>query len=131
MTKSSDDGTTIRRLQTLVRDFCEARGWDAAHTPKDLAIGLVTEASELLEIFRFVPEDQLPKLIADPNVRQRIADELADSLYCVLRFAQLYNFDLSKALAQKLTKNEVKYPSDSALRASARTRARRPRPKKD
>ncbi|MGE0529369.1 MAG: nucleotide pyrophosphohydrolase, partial [Bdellovibrionales bacterium] len=37
-------------------------------------------------------------------------DELADSLYFLLRFAQLYNFDLSESLRRKMEKNAIKYP---------------------
>ena len=106
----SDQETTVATVQEWVRNFCEERGRDPYHGPKDLAIGLVTEASELLEIFRFVPEKELPALIKSPEARERIADELADSLYFILRFAQLYKFDLSAALANKLVKNEKKYP---------------------
>jgi NTP pyrophosphatase (non-canonical NTP hydrolase) len=108
--KKSDRETTLATVQEWVRVFCAERGWDPYHGPKDLAIGLVTEASELLEIFRFVPEKELPGLIESPDKREQIADELADSLYFILRFAQLYNFDLSQALAKKLIKNEIKYP---------------------
>ena len=38
----------------MVAQFCEERNWDKEHKPKELAIGAVTEASELLEIFRFL-----------------------------------------------------------------------------
>ena len=45
-----------------------------------------------------------------PDKREHIADELADSLYFILRFAQLFNFDLSQCVEKKLVKNAVKYP---------------------
>lgn len=108
--KNDDRGTTLEELKNEVRKFCEERQWDPYHGPKDLAIGLVTEASELLEIFRFVPENKLSELMKDPVQRQKIADELADSLYFILRFAQLYGFDLSKAMNEKSIKNAIKYP---------------------
>jgi hypothetical protein len=44
---------TIQELTDKEREFCEARDWDQYHGPKDLAIGVITEASELLEHFRF------------------------------------------------------------------------------
>ena len=93
-----------------MRTFCEERSWDPYHGPKDLAIGLVTEASELLELFRFVPEKDLDALMANPDLRGKVADELADSLYFILRFAQMYQFDLTTALREKLVKNAKKYP---------------------
>lgn len=108
---TNDQMMTIDQLKGWVKTFCEDRGWDPYHSPKDLAIGLVTEGSELLELFRFVREKDLNDLLKAPEKREAMADELADSLYFILRFAQLYGFDLSKSLQQKLVKNEIKYPA--------------------
>jgi NTP pyrophosphatase (non-canonical NTP hydrolase) len=108
--KTKDQSTTLAEIKTWVQKFCEERQWDPYHGPKDLAIGLVTEASELLEIFRFVRERDLKPLLDDPDQRQKMADELADSLYFILRFAQLYHFDLTECLQAKMVKNAKKYP---------------------
>jgi NTP pyrophosphatase (non-canonical NTP hydrolase) len=112
--KQDDKTRTLAELKSWVQNFCEQRGWDPYHGPKDLAIGLVTESSELLELFRFVPDLAAVELIAQPEMRVKIADELADSLYFILRFAQLYGFDLSECLENKLVKNEKKYPAPQA-----------------
>lgn len=109
--ESSDTDSTVAELKLWVRRFCDERGWEPYHGPKDLAIGLVTEASELLEIFRFVRERELDSRLADPTERQKMADELADSLWFILRFADLYKFDLSDGLRRKIVKNAVKYPA--------------------
>jgi NTP pyrophosphatase (non-canonical NTP hydrolase) len=107
----NDRETSIETLKTWVRQFCEERGWDPYHGPKDLAIGLVTESSELLELFRFVPEKEIAARMEDPKLREQISDELADSLYFILRFAQFHGFDLSQCIKQKMVKNAVKYPA--------------------
>ncbi len=107
----NDSTTTVDQVKQLVERFCAERGWDPYHSPKDLAIGLVTEASELLELFRFVAEKDQPTMMGDPAAREKMADELADSLYFILRFAQMYGFDLSRSLRGKLKKNAVKYPA--------------------
>lgn len=109
--QKSDSTTTLTDLKEAVAAFCEERGWEPYHGPKDLAIGLVTEASELLEIFRFVPEAELAEKMRKPEVRSAVADELVDSLYFILRFAGLYNFDLSECFRQKMAKNALKYPA--------------------
>ena len=111
MTKVADDQTTLEELKTLVRDFAVARNWDHAHQPKDLAIGLVTEACEFLELFRFRDEAAIASDLADDAARERMADELADALYFILRFAQMNGFDLSRALRGKLNKTARKYPA--------------------
>jgi NTP pyrophosphatase (non-canonical NTP hydrolase) len=121
--EKTDRDTTLAELQKVVQKFCEERDWDPFHGPKDLAIGLVTEASELLEIFRFVREKDLGEVLKAK--RGEIADELADSLYFILRFAQLYKIDLSRSMASKMKKNAVKYPAptkSSGLRAMNGTR---------
>ncbi len=109
--EKTDRNVTLDEVKGWVEKFCSARNWDPYHGAKDLAIGLVTESSELLELFRFVPEKDLAKLLENPEMRLKIADELADSIYFILRFAQLYNFDLSKCLSEKLVKNEQRYPA--------------------
>ena len=47
-----DKLTTIEEAKWIVKKFCEDRDWDQFHNPKELAIGMSTEANELLQIFR-------------------------------------------------------------------------------
>ena len=108
-----DKQTDIQELKDLVRGFCDERKWDEYHSPKDLAIGAVTEASELLEIFRFLKPDEERAAVTEPEKRQAIADELADVLFFLLRFSERYKFELSDCLRQKLVKNAKKYPVGS------------------
>lgn len=92
-------------LKEKIRVFCDARDWDKYHSAKDLAIGIITEAAELLEHFRFNSNDESEGALRDPDKRREIAAELADILYFVVRFAQRYNIDLSDALDAKLRLN--------------------------
>ncbi len=105
-----DDNTTILELKDKVREFCEARDWDQFHNAKELSIGIVTEASELLQHFRFKTEEQVDQLLHDKP--QELQEEIADVLYFVLRLAQMYNVDLSSDLIKKIEKNDQKYPVD-------------------
>jgi NTP pyrophosphatase (non-canonical NTP hydrolase) len=105
-----DDKLTIGDLKEKVKEFCEARDWDQYHSPKDLAIGIVTEASELLEIFRFKSESESQKIIQDIKKKKAISEEIADVLYFLLRFSQMYNIDLSDELYKKIKINDKKYP---------------------
>lgn len=106
--------TSLEHLNQEVRTFCEDRDWTQFHTPKELAIGMVTEASELLELFRFQDESQMRDMLANPVTREHIGDELADQLYFLLRFADLYGFDLGAELTRKLNKNAAKYPIEQS-----------------
>ena len=105
------DSPTLRTLQKSVQAFCEARDWDQFHNPKDLAIGVATEASELLELFRFLSEAESLELLDDPAKRREIEDELADVLFFLLRFAQRFEIDLAAALETKLARNAERYPA--------------------
>lgn len=105
---------SIDELKLHVKSFCEARDWDQFHGPKDLAIGVSTEAAELLEHFRFQTDEQALALLNDPHSREEIEDELADVLFFLLRFSQRFDVDLNKALIRKIEKSERKYPVEKA-----------------
>lgn len=105
-----DNDTKISELKELVKNFCQDRGWDPYHNPKDLSIGVITEASELLEIFRFKTTEDCESMLNNPASREAIADELSDVLYFLIRFAQKYDFDLSQEFMRKMEKNNRKYP---------------------
>jgi NTP pyrophosphatase (non-canonical NTP hydrolase) len=104
----------LSEMTDRVRQFCEERNWDQFHTPKELAIGLVTEASELLDLFRFQSPDQIKTQLEKPESRSKIEDELADVLFFLLRFAQRNQVDLKNALENKIAKNALKYPVETA-----------------
>jgi NTP pyrophosphatase (non-canonical NTP hydrolase) len=99
-------------LNAEIRKFCDHREWEQYHTPKELAIGLTTESSELLERFRFKNEQEQIELLDEPSNRELIEDEMADVLFFLLRFADLYDIDLETALENKLEKNRARYPED-------------------
>lgn len=105
-----EKAATIQELTELVRAFCEERDWNQFHNPKDLAIGISTEAGELLEIFRFMSQEQMKAQLQDAATREHIEEELADVLFFVLRFAQMNHIELDKCLQDKVAKNGTKYP---------------------
>ena len=109
-----DNSTTIKELKDKVQRYCEERDWDQYHNPKELAIGVSTEAAELLEHFRFKSESQMNDMLQDASKREEISEEMADTLYFLVRLAQKYNIDLTNAFEKKMEKNERKYPIEKA-----------------
>lgn len=109
-----DTSARVEELKEQVKDFCTVREWDQYHSAKDLAIGVSTEASELLELFRFKNDLEISELMKDNGFRKACGEELADVLYFVLRFAQINGFDLSDELHCKLELNSKKYPVEKA-----------------
>ena len=109
-----DDKTNVAQLKQMVKAFCEERDWDQYHNAKDLAIGIITEASELLEHFRFKSETEVDDLFKEKQKKAEISEELADVFFFVLRLAEKYHIDLNDELQKKLEKNIVKYPIEKA-----------------
>lgn len=107
-----DSKTTIEDLKKQVKEFCDARDWDQFHNPKELAIALSIEASELLEHFRWLQNTEIDNKLKTKE--SEIKDELADIFYFVLRIAQMNNIDLTDALHKKMEKNNAKYPVEKA-----------------
>ncbi len=110
----TDNKTTIRELKEKVRNFCKARDWDQFHNAKELAIGIVTEASELLQHFRFKSNNQGNEMFQDKLKKQEFSEEISDILFFILRLAQRYDIDLSLELENKIKKNGERYPVHKA-----------------
>lgn len=108
----NDKEVCIQELKDKIQNFCEERDWDQFHNPKDLAIGISTEANELLDIFRFASDKDMQDILNDSEKREHIGEELADTLFFILRFAQMNEIDLSSSLDNKIKKNNEKYPVD-------------------
>ena len=109
-TPLKDNSARIEDLKKLVKEFSERRNWDQFHNPKDLTIGIVTEASELLQEFRFKEPKELDSIMRDEPAAKRVRNELADVMYFTLRLAQKYDIDITEALTEKIRENERKYP---------------------
>jgi len=109
-----DQETSILELKEKIKKLCEERDWDQYHGAKDLAIGVITEASELLEHFRFKDEKQTEEMFDNPDKKQEIEEEMADILWFLFRLAQKYNIDLSEAFEKKLVKFKEKYPVEKS-----------------
>ena len=109
-----DANVRVAELKQMVRKFSEERDWDQFHNAKDLAIGIVTEASELLDSFRFKSEIEVEELFGNEASAKNIRDELSDVFYFALRLAQKYDIDISNSLEEKIRQNAKKYPVERA-----------------
>ena len=108
---------TLRALQQRVAAFAAAREWEPFHSPKNLAMALSVEASELVEEFQWLTEEQ--SRVLDGERRERVRLELADVLIYLLRIADKLDVDLIAAANDKIVLNEQKYPADR-VRGDAR-----------
>ena len=92
--------------------FRDERDWKQFHNPKDMAISLVLESTELLEHFQWKNEAEISEHL--DAKRSEVADELSDVLYWVILMANDLDINLNKALSDKMDKNEAKYPVEKA-----------------
>ena len=102
----------IKSLQEKIAQFVSERDWGQFHNPKDLAISLNLEASEVLEHFQWKSEQEMKDYIK--NHKDEVGDELADVLYWVLLMAANMNIDVVAASERKLEKNAKKYPVEKS-----------------
>lgn len=94
----------------MVLEFRDDRNWRQFHNPKDLAISVSLEASELLEIFQWSGDD-----LVCAEKTEKIKEELADVLnYCIL-MADACGLDLDEIIQEKVKRNNEKYPVELAF----------------
>ena len=94
----------------MVLKFRDDRNWRQFHNPKDLAISVSLEASELLEIFQWSADD-----LVCAEKTEKIKEELADVVnYCIL-MADACGLDLDEIIQAKVKRNSEKYPVELAF----------------
>ena len=101
----------IANLQQRLRAFAAERQWEPYQTPKNLAMAMVVEAAELVEIFQWLTPAQSQSLAADPARHQHLGEEIADVLLYLLQIADHTGVDVEAAVEDKLQKNARKYPA--------------------
>ena len=101
------DGKTI---QKQLSDFTNERGWDQFHNPKNLAMALSVEASELVEIFQWLTPEQ-SEIVMSSNESEHVKEEMADVLIYLIRLADKLDINLESAVADKIIKNGKKHQS--------------------
>ena len=68
-------------IKNEIQKFVDDRNWEESHSPKNLAMALSVEASELVDIF-----------------------------YYTVRICQKMDIDLEQAFYEKMKKNIIKHP---------------------
>ena len=94
-------GKSVQQLTEDMHNFVAAKGWytptsKRPQTPKNIAISLVLEASEVLEHFQW-KED-----IAD---KKELESEVADVALYLFQLCQICEINLEEAIQKKLSQN--------------------------
>ena len=102
----------LTEISQKIISFRDDRNWEQFHTPKDLAICLNVESSELLELF-------LWKNSHDADI-EKVKEELADVFYSAFLLAHHYKLDVKEIVLEKLKKNEQKYPVEKSKNSNVK-----------
>ena len=103
-------------LKEKLEEFNNERDWEQFHSPKNIAMALSVEASEIVEIFQWVKGEDSYDLATEK--KQKLEEELGDVFLYLQLLASKYDIDLLKVAQKKLAKNEKKYPIGKAKGSS-------------
>lgn len=102
---------TLDDFRDRLRQFADERDWQQFHTPKNLAMALSVEASELVEIFQWLTPEQSAEVMSSEEA-DHVREELADILIYLVRIADVLGVDLVEAADAKIERNEQRFPAD-------------------
>lgn len=100
----------IKDIIEKIKKFRDERDWIQFHDPKNMAISIVIEASELLEHFQWKSKAEVEEYIKQH--KNEIKEEVADIAIYLFELADNLGIDLQIAMERKLAKNTKKYPVD-------------------
>jgi NTP pyrophosphatase (non-canonical NTP hydrolase) len=98
----------IKKITEKIKKFRDERDWMQFHDPKNMAISIIIESSELLEHFQWKTKEEV-YLYLKSN-KNEIEEEIADVAMYLFELADNLGIDLIKAMEKKLEKNAKKYP---------------------
>jgi NTP pyrophosphatase (non-canonical NTP hydrolase) len=95
---------TIKELTEMMHELVRSKGWyekdsKRPQTPRNLAISLSLEASEILEHFQFTEEIKN---------REELGSELADVTLYLLQLASISGIDLEEVVLKKIEVNKTR-----------------------
>jgi NTP pyrophosphatase (non-canonical NTP hydrolase) len=108
----------IKAIQQELQQFADERDWNQFHSPKNLAMALSVEVSELLEHFQWLTQQQSAEL--DAKTQATVATEIADIQIYLLRLADKLGVDIESAVQAKMQDNRRKYPADQVRGSAAK-----------
>ena len=100
----------MEHLRNEIRTFIEERDWGKFHSPKNLAMALSVEVSEIVEHFQWLTEEQSRNL--PPEKLAELREEIGDVMIYLTELAQKLGIDPVEAAKAKVEINGKKYPAD-------------------
>ena len=104
----------IEDLKKEYAEFKEKRDWEKFHEPKNIAMSISIEASELMEHFQWKDNVSIEKIKEDEELMAGVREELADVILYSLSMAQRLDIDIEEAVLEKLDDNRERFDEDTA-----------------
>ena len=108
----------MKELTKKIRAFAQNRDWDQFHSPKNLAMALSVEVSEVVEHFQWLTQEESNRL--DPAKLKEIRQEIGDVMIYLVRLADRLGIDPLQAADDKIQINEKKYPVEKSRGLAAK-----------
>ena len=96
-------------LRDAIMVFIEERDWEQFHSPKNLAMALSVEASEIVEHFQWLTEEQSQNL--PPEKLAEVREEIGDVMIYLVELGDKPGIDPVEAAKAKVEVNSKKYPA--------------------
>jgi dCTP diphosphatase len=101
---------SIDELRESIRIFTKERDWARYHSPKNLAMALIAEAAEIVEIFQWLTPGESETLKG--TKLQHLREEIGDVLIYLINLSDHCGIDPIEAAFEKMRINADKYPPE-------------------
>ena len=102
----NDGNASLNELKERVHALCLRKGWgvDGVQNPKQVAMAMTVEMSELLEHFQWMNAEDVRVLVngENPDEVAAIAEEFADVMMYGLQLARTLKIDITSQVLRKI-----------------------------
>jgi NTP pyrophosphatase (non-canonical NTP hydrolase) len=100
----------MENLRNAIQRFVSERDWEQFHSPKNLAMALSVEVSEIVEHFQWLTQEQSRNI--PPEKLAEVAQEIGDVMIYLVELSVQLGIDPIEAATKKVGSNSSKYPAD-------------------
>jgi hypothetical protein len=113
-------GDSLQEIELEILEFVRVRDWQQFHDAKNLCMAISAEAGELAAVLRWVSNGEADAVAQQPDIRRRLAAEIADIGILLLELCHRTGIPFTDAIRGKLLTNGVNYPVGSSRGSAER-----------
>jgi NTP pyrophosphatase (non-canonical NTP hydrolase) len=98
--------------------FRQERDWEQFHTIRNLSTALCVESAELLALFRWAHDSDIPSVVEEQ--RSEIESEVADVAILLMYLYHDLGISIEDAVRKKLEVNRQRYPVERSKGVSTK-----------